>query len=63
MADGTVTKLFGLLPDLVVTSFFWRGMLLGLQENPEDETTLCLEAYDILYNLMSTLSFDFYDYA
>jgi len=52
MSDGTATKLFALLPTLVVTTYFWKGLLLGMQENPDDEHTMCMETWDILFNLL-----------
>ena len=52
MSDGAITKLFGLLPELFVDADFWKGLLLGLQEKQDDETTKCIESYEVLFALL-----------
>mmetsp|Transcript_10207 Transcript_10207/g.15541 ORF Transcript_10207/g.15541 Transcript_10207/m.15541 type:complete len:182 (-) Transcript_10207:105-650(-) len=61
--DSTSTSLAGQLSTLVLLESFWIGFTLGVQEDNTDTATLCYEAFEATYSLITTQGVSFYAYA
>ena len=51
-----------ILPELIVDSNFWVGLILGFQEDNTDTTSQCFDSFNAIYTLIvnSNLAFGLY---